>query len=58
MMKYCARNLNAAYRINFKYSRDKKTYSLSTKIGLPGKRTFRSSLCVNDFTASMANPSQ
>ena len=32
-----------------------KTYSLSIKIGLPGKRTFKSSLCVTDFTVSSPN---
>ena len=32
-----------------------KTYSLSIKIGLPGKRTFKSSLCVTDFTGSLLN---
>ena len=29
-----------------------KTYSLSIKIGLPGKRSFKSSLCATDFTVS------
>ena len=32
-----------------------KTYSQSVKIGLPGKGTFKSSLCVTDFTASSPN---
>ena len=30
-----------------------KTYSLSIKIGLPGKRDFKSSLCLTDFTVSL-----
>ena len=32
-----------------------KTYSLSIKIGLPGKRTFKSFLCVANFTVSSPN---
>ena len=32
-----------------------KTYSLSIKIGLPGKRAFKSSLCVTDFTVLSLN---
>ena len=32
-----------------------KSYSLSIKIGLPGKRAFKSSLCVTDFTGSLPN---
>ena len=32
-----------------------KTYPLSIKIGLPGKRTFKSSLCVTDFTVPSSN---
>ena len=32
-----------------------KTYSLSIKIGLPEKRTFKLSLCVTDFTVSSPN---
>ena len=30
-----------------------KAYFLSIKKGLPGKRTFKSSLCVIDFTVSL-----
>ena len=32
-----------------------KTSCLSIKIGLPGKRAFKSSLCVTDFTVSSPN---
>ena len=32
-----------------------KTYSLSIKIGLPEKRSFKSSLCVTYFTVSSPN---
>ena len=32
-----------------------KTYSLSIKIGLPEKRTFKPSLCVTDFTVLSSN---
>ena len=32
-----------------------KTYSLSIKIGLPRKRTFKSSLYVTDFTKLLPN---
>ena len=32
-----------------------KTYSLSIKIKLPGKRTFKSSLCMTDFIVSSPN---
>ena len=32
-----------------------KPYSLSIKLGLPGERTFKSSLCVTDFTVSSPN---
>ena len=32
-----------------------KTYSLSSKTGLPGKTTFKSSLCVTDFTVASLN---
>ena len=32
-----------------------KTDSLPIKIGLPGKRAFKSSLCVTDFTVSSPN---
>ena len=32
-----------------------KTYSLSIKIGLSGKRTYKSCLCATDFTLSSPN---
>ena len=32
-----------------------KSYSLFIKIGLPRKRTLKSSLCVTDFTVSSTN---